>query len=196
MRAQVPLIWFVGIKAAFYLPVFPVFVVTEQPDLHQFGLQLAELPGNVDSNYSPVEAVLAKRYLVYATKRRLHQPMFRSRVISAYTSRCSICSLGHSILLDAAHIIPDSEEDGSASVRNGLALCKIHHAAYDFNILGISPDLTVNIRTDILGEIDGPMLRHGLQELHGSQLRVLPRSRRDRPDPALLDVRWTQFRAV
>lgn len=196
MRAQVPLIWFVGVKVALYLPVFPVFVVTEQPERHQFGLQLAELPAGTNREYSPVEAVLAKRYLVQVTKRRLHQPMFRSRVISAYTSRCSVCSLGHAKLLDAAHIIPDADEDSSTSVRNGLALCKIHHAAYDSNIMGISPDLTVGIRPDILDEVDGPMLRHGLQELDGSPLRVVPRSRQERPDPALLDVRWTQFRAI
>ena len=43
-------------------------------------------------------------------------------------------------------------------MRNGLALCKIHHAAYDSRILGVSPDLVVQIRADILDETDGPLL--------------------------------------
>jgi predicted restriction endonuclease len=37
----------------------------------------------------------------------------------------------HAALLDAAHIILDTEPQGEPTVRNGLALCKIHHAAYD-----------------------------------------------------------------
>jgi putative restriction endonuclease len=49
-------------------------------------------------------------------------------------------------------------------VPNGLSLCSLHHAAFDRNILGITPDLLVDIRSDILEEIDGPVLVHGLQE--------------------------------
>ena len=79
---------------------------------------------------------------------------------------------------------------------NGLAMCKIHHAAFDSNILGITPNHVVEIRSDILQERDGPMLRHGLQELHGSRLLVLPRRPADRPDPVRLEERYEEFRAA
>ena len=72
--------------------------------------------------------------------------------------------------MDAAHITPDSAERGEPIVSNGLALCKIHHAAFDRNILGISPDYQVHIRQDILEEEDGPMLKHGIQEMQGRSL--------------------------
>jgi predicted restriction endonuclease len=36
----------------------------------------------------------------------------------------------HEGLLDAAHIVADSEE-GPPAIQNGLSLCKIHHAAFD-----------------------------------------------------------------
>lgn len=75
-----------------------------------------------------------------------------------------------------------------------MALCKVHHAAFDRNILGIRPDLIVQIREDILAEVDGPMLRHGLQEIHGQSLSVLPRRSSDQPDRQLLEERWNQFR--
>ncbi|MGF1661890.1 MAG: HNH endonuclease, partial [Kineosporiaceae bacterium] len=39
-------------------------------------------------------------------RRRLHQPVFRARVIQAYTTRCAVCALAHASLLDAAHIAP------------------------------------------------------------------------------------------
>jgi len=46
-------------------------------------------------------------------------------------------------------------------VPSGLALCKLHHAAFDNHVLGVHTDLTVDLRPDILREPDGPMLKHG-----------------------------------
>jgi putative restriction endonuclease len=52
----------------------------------------------------------------------------------------------------------------------------------------------VEIRDDILQEEDGAMLRHGLQELHGRGLLVVPRAQELKPDPARLEERYAQFR--
>jgi putative restriction endonuclease len=51
----------------------------------------------------------------------------------------------------------------------------------------------VEIRPDILEEVDGPMLRHGLQEVAGSLLRV-PVVERHRPAKELLEIRYELFR--
>ncbi|WP_421732959.1 HNH endonuclease [Cellulomonas sp.] len=59
-------------------------------------------------------------------------------MLLAYETRCAICQLGHGSLLDAAHIVPDGEELGLPTTSNGLSLCKIHHAAYDQNMLGVA----------------------------------------------------------
>ncbi|MEZ0077302.1 HNH endonuclease [Planotetraspora sp. GP83] len=104
-----------------------------------------------------------------------------------------MCRLRYRSLLDAAHIIPDRDARGVPAVSNGLALCKIHHAAYDENILGVRPDYVIEVRADILEEIDGPMLKHGLQEMHHLPL-VLPPRRADRPDHDLLEERYERFR--
>jgi putative restriction endonuclease len=125
-------------------------------------------------------------------KQRLHQPAFRARVISAYETKCAICRLGHGRLLDAAHITPDSDETSSTSVSNGLSLCKIHHTAYDINILGIDPNYTVHVRPDILAEKDGPMLEHGIKEMDKTRLWV-PSSVGDKPAPARLEARFKEF---
>lgn len=186
-----PLIWFYGVAPALYQAVFPVFVVDERPDAHEFVISPVEMP-QLLGNDSPAESV-ARRYLAVESRRRLHQPIFRSMVLEAYAGQCAICSLRHRPLIDAAHIIPDSDARGVASVRNGLALCRIHHGAYDAKILGISPDYRVGIRADILDEVDGPMLEHGLKALHGQPLRVVPRARSQRPDPSLLGERYEAF---
>jgi putative restriction endonuclease len=85
---------------------------------------------------------------------------------------------------------------GSSSAQqgaNGLALCKIHHAAYDRDIIGIRPDLRIEVASSVLAESDGPMLRHGLQGFHGQQLRSVPARRKDRPDPDRLERRYAEF---
>jgi putative restriction endonuclease len=194
MLRQVPLLWFYGEAPAVFQAIFPVFLVKEEPALDQFVLApAADAPGVFGEG--PIEGVL-RRYLVSETKRRLHQPLFAGQVMLAYQTSCAVCALRHRELLDAAHIVPDSETDGLPVVSNGVALCKIHHAAYDSNILGIRPDLVVEIRHDLLAEIDGPMLRHGLQEHHGRALMRVPVRLADRPDPTRLERRYERFCAA
>ena len=77
-------------------------------------------------------------------------------------------------------------------VPNGMALCKIHHAAFDRSFLGITPDLIVRINQRLLDEVDGPMLKHGLQEMHGSTISV-PTKQADKPDPERLERRYQDF---
>lgn len=191
---KLPLIWFFGVQPSAYLPFYPVWVIADEPQQLQVAIGLDEsqisLAQRVDS-LTPLE----RRYSERVNKQRLHQPVFRERVIYAYKGSCAICRLKHAPLLDAAHIIPDRDERGVPAVSNGLALCKIHHAAYDSNILGIRPDLIIQVREDILHEVDGPMLRHGLQEMNGVPLS-LPRRRIDRPNSAAIEERYAQFRAA
>ncbi len=193
-RRGVPLIWFFGVGPSQYLPVYPVFVLREEPENQQFVVAHDAVLGLV-SDDTPVTEHL-RRYVLRETWQRLHQPVFRATVLRAYGTRCAVCALRHGVLLDAAHIVADREEAGVAAVRNGLALCKIHHAAYDCHVLGVRPDLVVEIRADLLEEVDGPMLEHGLKGRHGQSLMVLPAVRAERPDPDLLDHRYAEFRAA
>jgi putative restriction endonuclease len=75
-----------------------------------------------------------------------------------------------------------------------LSLCKIHHAAFDKNIIGISPDYTIKVREDILLEVDGPMLKHGIQEMNNQQI-ILPFHKKDYPDRERLEERYNAFQA-
>jgi len=54
-----------------------------------------------------------------------------------------------------AHIVADSEDEGDPVVSNGLALCKLHHAAFDSFFLAVRPDYTIEVRRSILEESDG-----------------------------------------
>ena len=91
------------------------------------------------------------------------------------------------------HQLPDSDPRGEPIVSNGLALCSLHHAAFDRNILGIRPDLVIELRNDILEAIDGPMLIHGLQGFQSKQI-LIPRAGIHQPNPDFLAERYKIFR--
>lgn len=187
-----PLILLFKLKANIFVPVFPVFVVAFDDEARQFLLALDESLRFVEDPGTMSEPL--KRYAEQTTRRRLHQPLFRASVIRAYQTQCTVCRLKHGELLDAAHIRPDSDEEGFPVISNGLSLCKIHHAAYDQNLLGIRPDSVVQINQDLLAETDGPMLKYGLQQMHGTTI-TLPRRMLERPSTDALEWRYEQFKA-
>jgi len=196
MQRQVPLVYFFGLVPGKYSAAWPAYVVGDEPAKLTFSVAVDD----VRTIRSQVEAVAEdetkgrRLYVTAATKQRLHQAGFRERVLAAYRECCAVCRLKHRELLDAAHILPDRDPRGAPWVSNGLALCKIHHAAFDQDILGIHPDLIIKIRRDVLDETDGPMLRHGLQELNDRPLLVVPRADRLRPNREFLAERYEHFR--
>lgn len=198
MQDRVPLVYFFGLTAGRYLAVWPVFIVGDDPASVTFLVEVDDqgsaLLADADSQWVAEDTTARRKYVTAAMRRRLHQEAFRERVIRAYRTQCALCSLRHEELLDAAHIVADSEE-GEPWIRNGVSLCKLHHAAFDAFFLAVRPDYVVEVRRDILEESDGPMLVHGLQQLNGSRL-LLPRRAAEWPDPQLLEQRWRRFSAM
>ena len=190
-----PLIYFYGVGPGRYEAVFPVYVVDDSPTKLTFEIA-ADATGIGDPRLmrGGAEAPL-KAYATVVVKQRLHQRRFRELVVAAYGERCTVCRLHHSELLDAAHILEDRDVRGLPEVPNGLALCGVHHGAYDANIMGIDPNQQIHIRRDILDEVDGPMLRYGLQEMHGGSIQVPGRTEL-RPRREYLEERFERFRAA
>ncbi len=187
LETGVPIILFEKPLPNLYVPVFPVYVIDVDIENRHFIVDLD------DSRLRSKEAVtLDKKYVARLVKQRVHQPMFRARVLSAYNKKCAVCTLKYPELLDAAHIISDSDERGLPVVTNGMAMCKIHHAAYDQDFLGVSPDYVVHINERLLADRDGPMLQFGLQAMNGKALE-LPSRRDDRPDRDYLAERFARF---
>jgi putative restriction endonuclease len=197
MQLRLPLIYFHGILRGKYVATWPVFVVADNPSDLAFSVAVddARHIGLSEPTELSNESIdTARRMYVTAMVRvRLHQRLFRERVIEAYLQQCAFCRLRHKELLDAAHIIPDPEPAGEPVVCNGLSLCKLHHAAFDRHFLGLRPDYVIEVRPDILKEHDGPTLLHAIQGLHGSQI-VLPRRTALRPDAKLVETRYERFR--
>ncbi len=190
MEKRVPLAYFVGIASGRYLPVYPVYVVGEDSHKHEFLVEIAA-DGEI-TNWESRTLDQSRRYSEAVVKVRLHQPVFRARVMDAYSSTCAMCHLRHPELLDAAHILPDTHLRGQPVVPNGIALCKLHHAAFDRNFIGVRPDYSIVVRQSLIDETDGPTLLHGIQEMQDKRL-VLPKAKAARPDPERLEERFQEF---
>lgn len=197
MSHRLPLVYFHGLVPGKYLATWPVFVVGDDPNRLTFSvavddaqhLGLAETATPIAANSVPDD--LRRRYATAAVRVRLHQRAFRERVLEAYRRQCAFCRFRHEEMLDAAHIVPDADPDGEPLVRNGLALCSLHHAAFDRSFVGLRPDYVIEVRRDLLDEKDGPTLI-GIQSLHGKNI-LLPTAPFQRPDPALLATRYELF---
>lgn len=194
-----PLIYFHGVVPSKYLATWPVFIVGDDTSNFTFKVAVDEM---TSVNIAPVisaqvaEASITKRaYLTSIVKVRLHQRSFREKVLDAYRSQCAFCRLHHVELLDAAHIIPDNDPESQSTVNNGLALCKLHHAAFDSFMIGVTPDYIIQVREDILEESDGPILQHGLKGIHQTTV-ILPNSKSQWPSREALEWRYSRFSGV
>ncbi len=194
MEAGLPLIYLYGLAPGTYMPLWPCYVVGDEPAALAFRVVAAAEEG-IPRRPDPADIEIARRYTATLVKRRLHQGRFRELVVAAYRERCAVCRLRHPELLDAAHILEDRDERGRPEVPNGLALCKIHHGAFDTHILGVDPDYRIHIRRDVLEEEDGPMLEHGLQAMDRTLIHV-PGAERLRPNRDYLAARFERFRAA
>lgn len=189
---QIPIIYFLGVAPGRYKAMLPAFIVGW--DARNLKARVAF--GEPDhGGLAAPETAFERRYALRAVKQRLHQASFREAVISAYGGRCALSRLPEPLLLDAAHIIADKDEDlGQPVVPNGIPLSKIHHAAFDAHLIGIDPDYRLHVSERLLAQRDGPMLE-ALKRLGGEMVH-LPERMKDYPDRDRLALRFERFRAA
>jgi putative restriction endonuclease len=198
MQRRVPLIYFHGIVPGLYVAEWPVYIVGDDAARLTFTVSVDDrwVAALGAADEPPLgETEIRRRYATRIFQQRLHQREFRERVVRAYQYHCAVCRLRQTELLDAAHILPDADRRGVPSVPNGLALCTLHHAAFDRNVIGVTPDYIVEVRRDVLDQEDGPMLIHGLQGFHRARLFV-PRMPAAQPDRQLLEERFQLFQQL
>jgi putative restriction endonuclease len=192
---QVPLVYYFAPRPSWYTPIYPCYVLDDDPIEGFVVVSRGRMVGPVDDREPvPILDPIERKYLVRETKVRIHQRRFRGRVLTAYRDSCAVCRLKELRLLDAAHIVGDAEPTGEPHVSNGLSLCSIHHRAFDQDLVGISPDYGVHVSRRLLDDEDGPMLEL-LKTFHGGTI-VLPSSVAARPDRLQLALRFERFSAA
>jgi putative restriction endonuclease len=147
-----------AVRNAFGLKL-PVFVITRTPsnsahrDVHlgwvvdmdeiaaqclvEFGEDLR--PTALAPTASEFKLEASRKELAQLTRRLKRSPKFVFEVGKRCGWRCAVCAIDLKPLLDAAHIRGVADK-GSDDPRNGLILCKNHHAAFDANLLSFQPE--------------------------------------------------------
>lgn len=124
-----------------------------------------------------------RRVTITSVRRRLRDNSFKNRVLTAYTYRCAMCSLQLE-LIEAAHIIPVTFEQSTDETSNGIALCVLHHAAFDHALIGLGEDYSININDSEIQRLRA-IHRAGGVDRFVKALRpmiLLPPSVSDRPN--------------
>lgn len=140
------------------------------------GMELAERDPGIrepDSKYGSPVSVLP----------RLGQSSFRVLITEAYKRRCAITGESTLMALEAAHIVPYSQE-GTHDVRNGLLLRADFHRLFDVGLVGVTPDLRVKISPRIREAYFNGKAYYRLNNAPLSQIPELPYLR---PDPDRLN---------
>jgi len=145
---------------------------------------------------SRTDTQAARRYDLVQTIRAYRDSQFRPAVLRAYSYRCAVCGCALK-LVDAAHIVPVSFPESTDEVTNGLALCRLHHGAYDNGLLGVRPDYRVIVNPETESRLTELNLAGGLEDFRARlPVRITPPAEIEvRPDPrkltlGLLARRW------
>lgn len=168
------IIYFVQVKSKpgpEYAIFAPARIVADEPTSNRFVIDLAPSANLVYSvealNLEPAPRLYESR----TVQVRLFQAHFRRTVLAAYQNRCCVCSLPERPLLDGAHITPDAKEDGEPVITNGLAMCALHHRAYDTGIMDVDPDYRVVVSRENIDFPNDPANRI-LLDYAGRQIRL------------------------
>jgi len=108
--------------------------------------RIKELPR--PDNYEPFDK--EKKSIKVTRETILRTRGFRQAVIEAYCYRCAVCGMklntpdSLSWEVEAAHIVPHSAQ-GRDDLLNGLALCHMHHWAFDVGWYTLQNDYTIKI---------------------------------------------------
>lgn len=143
--------------------------------------------GFLDESQTDIQA--ARRYDLVQTMRAYRDSQFRPAVLRAYGYRCAVCGCSLK-LVDAAHIVPVSYPDSTDEVTNGLALCRLHHGAYDNGLLGVRSDYGVIVNPEVEKRLAELRLGMGLEDFKARlpQQITPPLVIETRPDPQRLIV--------
>lgn len=106
-------------------------------------------------------------------KRRRGQDYFRDMVLNNYGNRCALTGLPIRELLIASHILPwSSHEAERLNVRNGIALNRLHDAAFDQGLIGFDDDLRLILSTRLRETLPQAAIQHSFAAFENHPLNV------------------------
>ena len=182
-----------GEIAVAFRPEFFVGYVREAPQLHgQQGaldsyVEVLNEVANLNDGDVAAISQPERREVIATIRRKIREQDFRARVLAAYGYQCAMCGV-QLRLVEAAHIVPVAEPSGTDETRNGVALCSLHHDAYDRNLVSFTERYRIEVSRASERELRSAKLLGGLSPFKAA-LRpaiLLPADARDHPNPAYI----------
>jgi len=126
------------------------FLPTKSYEVQKIVKKLIESPR--PENYNPFDKT--KRVIKITIESVIRMRGFRQAIINAYDYKCAVCKMkinspdSLSWEVEAAHIVPHSSL-GRDDIWNGLALCHLHHWAFDVGWFTLQNDYTVDVSSKV-----------------------------------------------
>jgi putative restriction endonuclease len=179
-------------------PDFLLWYVQDGQTLHDVDEDANEVSGLIEASPEEEAGVvagastpeqLARRVQLVEIMRAFRDARFRPLVLQAYGNRCAVCGTALK-LVDAAHIVPVSDRRGTDDVTNGIALCRLHHGAYDTGLLGVQSNYRVVVNPDAASRLQAVRLDAGLEGFANALPNSIqvPSAIEVRPDPRNLRI--------
>ncbi len=113
-----------------------------------------------------------RKQVVVAVRKKLRDTSFQDRVLTAYNFRCAICGIQLK-LVQAAHIIPASHENSTDETKNGIALCALHHLAYDRALITVDDNYSVIMNAQRVEHLRRDHLVEGLDNFRSNLRNII-----------------------
>jgi putative restriction endonuclease len=146
--------------------------------------KLGTNPQGIAENEILKRVMKKRRFVFVETRRALRDLNFSKRVFTAYAHRCAICGM-QLRLLEGAHILPAADSNSTDETSNGIALCALHHKAYDDSLLTFDEKYRIHLNLARIKELKKSGHDAGLPEFRKALRSIirLPPDNRDRPKP-------------
>lgn len=173
-------------------PEFFMTYVINAAQLHKFGKsaelsllnEIGEKRGKTNADESSEIKGKERREVMRVIKQKVRDADFRDRILTAYKSTCAMCGIQLD-LLDAAHIVPVYSPKSTDDTNNGVALCALHHRAFDNGLVSFDSKFRIEINQTKFHDLSALNLDGGYKVFMKSLRAVInvPADRRDHPHP-------------
>jgi putative restriction endonuclease len=174
-------------------PSFFMTYVINASQLHKFGKstalsllnEIGEKRGQTNADESAEIKGKDRREVLRIIKQKVREADFRDRILTAYKATCAMCGIQLG-LLDAAHIVPVYSPKSTDETNNGIALCSLHHRAFDNGLVSIDSKYRIEINQANLNKLSVQGLDGGYATFQKNLRAVIavPADRRDHPHPS------------
>lgn len=144
--------------------------------------QISDDPEEINEVEIEQEVAAERQRALTSTWRAVRAIDFRKRVLTAYSSRCAMCGL-QLRLIEGAHILPVDQPESHDHTSNGIALCVLHHRAYDRGLLTFDQSFRVHVNEKIVRALKEAHEADGLTSFRKALRPIIhmPPDKRDRP---------------